>query len=175
MIAKNTKYTKRTLIGIGAAALLATGGAATSASAVQPDTAAQPGTVSGAAAGQQVLGKSGYSKAHPKYTYASARWTWKGPGSTGKVKVYVNDISCKDGDDAFAFMQFERATGQVVTGESRFWNYNSDCKGKGVSRKGPSFSDGFNITHARVVACKDDKLGSGDTCKKGNWHKNPYA
>lgn len=65
----------------------------------------------------------------------------KSQGSTGKVKVYVND----------------------------------DCVGKGVAKTVPGFSDDFNVGHARVVVCKNDVTGKGDTCKKGNWKGNPYA
>lgn len=133
----------------------------------------EPATVEAGVTPQS--GATDSSKSNASWAYAHARWTWKSQGSTGKVKVYVNDQSCRDGKSAFAFMQFLRANGQLVTGETRWWNPNGECVGKGVTKTGPSFSDDFHVTHARVVVCKDDTLGDGDTCKKGNWKKNPYA
>ncbi|MEV6164269.1 hypothetical protein AB0L71_20490 [Streptomyces sp. NPDC052052] len=128
-------------------------------------------------ASPQVLSTKGSSKAHAKFGYAHATWKWTGPGKTGKIKVYVNDQSCKDGYDTFAFMQFKggRWGNSVITGESRAWNDNSDCVGKGRTSTFPGFTDTFNVLKARVVVCKNDVWGTGDTCVKGTWHKNPKA
>lgn len=63
----------------------------------------------------------------------------------------------------------------MITGETRWWDHNKDCVGKGKARTVPGFSDDFNVGHARVVVCKNDTWGSGDTCTAGNWRKNPYT
>lgn len=137
-----------------------------------PPAAATQGELPKAA---DVSAKASHSKANASYAYAHAKWSWAGPGSTGRVKVYVNDQSCRDGYDSFAFMQFRGTDGVVITGETRWWNENEDCVGKGKASKGPSFSDDFNVADARVVVCKNDAWGTGDTCKKGNWRDNPYT
>ncbi|MGD6741362.1 hypothetical protein ACOKM3_05875 [Streptomyces sp. BH106] len=158
------RTTKKNLVGLGAAVLMLTGSGLGAA-------VAQPGGAGDVSA----RGVHGDSKANASYAYAHATWKWAGPGSTGKVKVYVNDQRCRDDYDSFAFMQFKGADGAVITGESRAWNDNSDCVGRGKTTTFPRFSDGFNVKKARVVVCKNDVWGSGDTCKKGNWHKNPKA
>lgn len=147
-------------VGVVAAAAVLTAGGVTTAQAA-------------AGAEPEVRGTSGYSKSSAGYGYASAKWKWKGPGSTSKVKFYVKDKSCRDGDDAFAFMQFKGSDGAVITGEAR--PEDETCGNGGIKETHPGFSDGFNVKYARVVVCKDDVLGSGDTCKKGNWHRNPKA
>jgi hypothetical protein len=159
--------TKTTLIAMGAAALLAAGGV--TATAAQADADAVPSA--------KIFSTSGSSKADAKFGYAHATWKWSGAGKTGKVKVYVNDQSCKDGYDTFAFMQFlgGRWGKTVTTGKSRAWNYNSDCVGKGRTTTFPAYTDTFNVKKARVVVCKNDAWGTGDTCVKGKWHKNPKA
>ncbi|MGW1845119.1 hypothetical protein [Streptomyces sp. NPDC001966] len=157
---------KTTVIAMGAAALLAAGGV--TATAAQADADATPSA--------KVLGTSGSSIANAKYGYAHATWKWTGRGKTGKVKVYVNDQSCGDGYDTFAFMQFlARGAKEPITGESRVWNDNSDCVGKGRTQTIPHFEADFDVTKARVVVCKNDVWGTGDTCELGNWHKNPKA
>ncbi|MGH3314491.1 MAG: hypothetical protein ACRDP3_28545 [Streptomyces sp.] len=164
---------KKVLVGIGAAALIATGGGVT-ATAAQPVADTTKPTAS--TPGQHALGKGGYSKASRSYAYGSAKWTWKGAGKTSGIRVHINDKSCRDGYDTFAFMQFKSArNGQVITGKSRVRDYNRNCKGNGVTRTIPAFTDGFDVRYARVRVCKNDSWGSGDTCAKGDWHRNPYA
>ncbi|MET9968124.1 hypothetical protein ABZZ80_19915 [Streptomyces sp. NPDC006356] len=150
---------RKAVLGIGAAVMLTTGGMATAV--------AQEGHF-----GQEARGVNASSKANASYAYAHATWKWTGPGSTGKVKVYVNDQDC-NGYDAYAWMQFKRATGQTVDGETDYPNDDSRCKGKGQTTVGPRFKDDFNITHGRVVVCQDDWWT--DSCKYGKWHKNPKA
>ncbi|MCZ4609931.1 hypothetical protein O3S80_40425 [Streptomyces sp. Lzd4kr] len=150
---------RKALVGIGAAVLLTTGGTATAL--------AQDGH-----SAQDTRGVKASSKANAGYAYAHATWKWKGAGSTGKVKVYVNDQDC-NGYSAYAWMQFKRATGQTVDGETYYWNSDSLCRGRGQTRTGPRFSDDFNITHGRVVVCQSD--WGPDTCKYGKWHRNPKA
>ncbi|WP_158713549.1 hypothetical protein, partial [Streptomyces sp. NRRL F-525] len=153
----------KAVVGIGAAVLLTSGGMATAV--------AQDGH-----SGQEARGVNASSKANASYAYAHATWKWTGPGSTGKVKVYVNDQSCRDGYDSYAYMQFKRATGQIVDGDTEYPNDNDRCKGPGQKHTGPRFSDDFNITKGRVVVCKNDGWPwEDDTCKKGKWHKNPKA
>ncbi|MFE0137766.1 hypothetical protein ACFWY6_40345 [Streptomyces sp. NPDC059037] len=153
--------TRKTFVRVGtvAAAAVLTAGGVTTAQA--------------AGSGPEAKGTSGYSKSSAGYGYASAKWKWKGPGSTSKVKFYVKDKSCRDGYDAFAFMQFKGADGAVITGKAR--PEDETCGNGGIKETHPGFSDGFNVKKARVVVCKDDVWGSGDTCKKGNWHRNPKA
>ncbi|WP_189172390.1 hypothetical protein [Streptomyces lasiicapitis] len=146
-------------MGIGTAVLLTTGGMATAV--------AQDGL-----GGQDARGVKATSKANASWGYAKATWKWKGAGSTGKVKVYVDDQDC-NGYSVYAKMQFKRATGQIVDGDNYYWNSDSRCRGKGQTRNGPKFSDNFNITHGRVVVCQSD--WGWDTCKNGKWHKNPKA
>ncbi|MGW8882311.1 hypothetical protein, partial [Streptomyces mirabilis] len=131
--------TKTALAALGTAALLAAGVTATTAQA-SADTASSA----------QIRGTSGSSIANAKFGYAHATWTWTGPGKTGKIKVYVNDQSCKDGDDTFAFMQFLGGRwGKTVTdGESRAWNDNADCVGKGRTTTFPGYTDTFNVLKA---------------------------
>ncbi|MEV0218120.1 hypothetical protein [Streptomyces sp. NPDC050704] len=154
-------------MGFGTAVLLTTGGMATAV--------AQDGSSSqGGNSVQEDRAKRAHSKANAKFGYAHASWKWAGPGSTGKVKVYVNDQRCRDDYDTFAFMQFKNAWGGVVDGDARVWNYNDDCKGKGITKKIAGYSGNFNITKGRVVVCKNDAWWwDDDTCKKGKWTKNP--
>ncbi|MGW7721230.1 hypothetical protein ACWGKK_44035, partial [Streptomyces chartreusis] len=73
--------------------------------------------------------------------------------------MYVNDQDC-NGYSTYAWMQFKRATGQTVDGDTCYWNSDSLCRGSGQTRNGPKFSDDFNITHGRVVVCQSDR-GAG--------------
>jgi hypothetical protein len=158
---------RKALVGFGTAVLLTTGGMATAVA--QDGSSAQGGN-----SVQEDRAKRAHSKANAKFGYAHASWKWAGPGSTNKMKVYVNDQRCRDGDSTYAYMEFKRAgAGGIVEGDNYYWNENSVCKGPGQTYKAPAFSDNFNISKARVVVCVDN-WGS-DPCKKGNWAKNPKA
>lgn len=67
-----------------------------------------------------------------------------------------------------------KPNGSVVTDEKRAKNYNSDCVGKGKATTISGINPNLTVYRMRVVVCKNDTWGTGDTCKVGNWKKNPY-
>lgn len=139
-----------------------------------------PGTTSHAAPVQdpepaEVSASAVSSKANTGWAYAHARWAYTSLYSTGKIKIYVNDQSCRDGYDTFAFVQIQQIPGgSVVTDDGRAKDYNSDCVGKGRATTFSGKSSNRPVYRMRVVVCKNDTWGTGDTCKLGNWKKNPY-
>ncbi|EPH45185.1 hypothetical protein ABT390_22320 [Streptomyces aurantiacus] len=166
---------RKALIGVGAAALLATGGVSTAAA--QSATGAHATSAASAAAqdsramapvkGKVTAKKKGIGK-------ASATFKWKGQNRTGPFKLYVNDTSC-DGWDAFTFLQFKiKKHGElkVRTGDSRLYDYT--CRQGGGERKTvKGYTTSYKLHSIRIAVCQNDRLGTGDTCHFGKWKKNP--
>ena len=149
------------LIGVGSAALLATGGLA--AVAAEP---AQKTTTTAAAAKKRVSSAESES-----WGYGKVKWTYiKGhPGTFSNIDSYAKDKSC-DGKEVYVQLH-----AKSTDGTTRKVNLAQDdwCSNGGDSYNNKRWVIGENVKWARAVVCKNE-WGPNNTCKAGNKRYYPF-
>lgn len=153
---------KSALIGVGSAALLATGSLATASA--EP---AQQTTASAAAAAKKRMS----SAESESWGYGRVKWTFtKGhPGTFSNIDSYAKDKSC-DGKEVYVQLH-----ARTTDGTTYKVNLAQDdwCTNGGDSYNNRKWEIGKNVRWARAVVCKNE-VGPHNTCKAGNKQYYPF-
>ena len=106
------------------------------------------------------------------YGFASATWTWNGPGSLTDIDLHVEDDEC-NGQPVYAVLRVTFTNDGTRHTSTLRYDYNG-CGGTGTNHLNLTYSDNFTIKYVAIKLCNEDAFD--DTCSTGaNSGKSPYA
>ncbi|MFJ7044549.1 hypothetical protein ACIQVC_14235 [Streptomyces sp. NPDC101112] len=106
------------------------------------------------------------------FGFASATWTWSGPGRLTNIDLHVSDDECNS-NPVYVKFRVTRTNGATWTTGTGRYDYNG-CSGNGTVHPDLSLSDDFNIRNVALVLC-NERTGV-DQCYTGpNSGNNPLA